>query len=61
MFELMRNTTQYSEYKPKFDSMCRFFGLNPSRVIIEHIHISKEEATIVYSEGVQKVVIPAGT
>lgn len=60
-YEIMKKTTQYSEYKPKFDEVCKFFGLTPDHVIIEHLHIGKDTAKIDYSAGVQKVVIPAGT
>lgn len=61
MFEIMKNTDQFSEYKPNFDNVCKFFGLKPAHVIIEHLFIGKDVAKIRYSEGVQKVTIPSGT
>lgn len=64
---LTDDDTTYQDYKKGFNGICRFMGLNPKEIIIEHLvfqHDSKDKdqpiVALNYSKGLAKVTLPEG-
>lgn len=62
---LTDDDTSYSDYKKGFNFICKFMGLNPKQVIIEHLvfkHDDKDKnqpiVALNYSKGLARVKLP---